>query len=704
LDVDRLSLIEGGVERVGRWSQDRTGTITAFLTGAVGGPQSLSLHGRLPTIFRRAAMAAKSSATTNTTTKPSPAAKASSGPAASAAGRAPSGATLPLVQIEGCENLSSTVQLFRQPTVQVVVRNASGLVKLEDLPVEPGRAELGRLVYWFRVESDQAQAELVVSRSDPKIHAEQVTRLWHDGKAWQAEIDFRLRLSGGALDELRLDVPASFAGPYQVTPAESFKVVDAAGEGRQLILQPRQEIAADYRFRISSPLTRSSGDRIAPPDVLLKQAGPAKRYFVLPEQLGQQRIAWDTWGMKLGQLPAGFSAPVDGGPVAVYELTGRQFRANLRSSEQARSTARVRLADISFAWQADGACRGVAIFDLEPSKSLECPLWLPHGYRLVQATVDGLPATLTPAGANAWQVHLGPSRSPQRLEVIFAGTLRNTGESLEQRLDAPSLGNLPVAASLWTVAPPAGCQIDSCEVSEPIAPWKLQIARLRNVAALTQAAAAANTDKRESLDAYRYWARQFVGARRVIDREWPQAEAGKAMRVTEEEIHAIDREQAQLAESIGAGNVLEKNPAEEATIVNDAQLLWQASLAPVARRIEVRPRLVTYAFSDGIHSLTLLCRAEGSDNVLRRLPSAAGLAALVLLGALAARRKPVAAMWQQWPQAVGILVALAWWLWLWPSWLGPVILLVCLFATVNAAWKRFAGSSTKTGATVSVVP
>ena len=48
LEIQNVSLVEGGVQRVARWSADPTGAITVFLTGPVSGRQQFSLEGRLP--------------------------------------------------------------------------------------------------------------------------------------------------------------------------------------------------------------------------------------------------------------------------------------------------------------------------------------------------------------------------------------------------------------------------------------------------------------------------------------------------------------------------------------------------------------------------------------------------------------------------------------------------------------------------------
>ena len=48
---------------------------------------------------------------------------------------------------------------------------------------------------------------------------------------------------------------------------------------------------------------------------------------------------------------------------------------------------------------------------------------MPAHYRMIHATVTGLPAMLEPAGQDRWRVSLGSPQLPQHIEVLFSGQL-----------------------------------------------------------------------------------------------------------------------------------------------------------------------------------------------------------------------------------------------------------------------------------------
>ncbi len=150
--------------------------------------------------------------------------------------------------------------------------------------------------------------------------------------------------------------------------------------------------------------------------------------------------------------------------------------AGLPSSEHPhiiRNAARVSMADIHIAWQADGVCHGVATFDVELGNASDVPLVVPAECRVVQVLVDQLPRTPEPISADRWLVPLGPVRLPQRIEVVFTGTVSHPTRAGRHRFEAPSLGELPVERTLWTVAGPSMFEPGSLEGVKPIVSPKL---------------------------------------------------------------------------------------------------------------------------------------------------------------------------------------------------------------------------------------
>jgi hypothetical protein len=673
LEIERVSLLEDGVERASRWSQDEHGVVTVFLTEPVAGRQTFALRGHLPTPLRK---------------------------------RIP----LPRINFEQGQVTSSTIQLFRRPSVLVaLVGRATGLVEAEPGRAEAGKTEWGRLVQAFRVDAAQpTKLVLTVTPNRAQVSGEQVTWLRHRRDSWWADVDFRIRAVGGVVDQLRIAAPAPFGGPYKIGPPATLKVVDTPGEGRELIVQPgsgqpkavgapqpgnavqpkvantalpKAALAERYQLSISSPLAMGPADRVAAPDIKLRPPIQVTRFLALPKQYRGRPIIWETQGLKPSELPDDFPLPPDAASFTKYQVAEEPPRAVLGTSDSLRSTPRVRLADICIAWQSDGALSGVATFDVEPGKSAECQLWLPPASGLVHVSVADVPTDPIAVGANTWRLPLRPARLPQRIEVVFTGHLPHPPGGAQRRFDAPALGDLPIAETLWSIIGPPGLQCGQPEGSQPLSPCDYALSRLKNIAAMIQSAAAlSGDDLRETLRWYRPWARRLVAARRTVEQRLSELGDTPESRAAKAEVHTLDAQQSGLAGRLGTLNELGQISAE-ASLVDAADEIWDGAI--------VRPHSALHCgFREGVKSITLTSRRAEADGLPNRLLLAAGLVTLIPLLLLALRRKGWWRWLKKWPQAVGVGVGLAWWLWLWPSLLGWGIIALSIVALLHSAGKR----------------
>jgi hypothetical protein len=428
LRVQRVSLQIDGAERAARWAQDPTGAVTIFFAAPVTGRYKLSLAGVLP---------------------------------------APAGQriVLPLLAIEGAASQSSILQLFRRPSVVLDWKRPPDWTEVTDPVVDPGLAELGRLVRCLRpVDSMPSKVAVRVMPNRPQGRAEQITRVTWDEDGWKAAVDCRVKITAGVMDEVAIDAPATWSGPYKCAADYKLKVSERPGQGNRLLLEPRATAAREYRFSVSGPLELAPSDQVVIPQVLVKQIGPLRRVLVLPKQAEGQSVAWEVQGLREVALPD--DAPDD--RAAAYEIVGESWKAVLQPAGSAEQSSRVRLADIRIVWQGDGSCRGLAVLDAEIEKSEEVPLWLPAGARLLHLAAGGVPIDPLGAADGAWLVPLAADSQPQRVEVLFAAGM----DAVAQRcvFHAPSLGNLPVERTVWTIAGPRSFGIGKPEDAEPAEP------------------------------------------------------------------------------------------------------------------------------------------------------------------------------------------------------------------------------------------
>jgi len=641
LEVQKVSLTENGVERAARWSRDRDGRLTVFLTEAVSGQQKLSIRGRLPL-------------------------------------KSPRNVPLPWLQVDRVQIRVSTVELYRRESALVDISRTSGMAETEPSSSDGPRPDLGRLVRAFRVEKPPPAASLRVVPNRPTVRAEQITQLHTDEPSPTASIDLHLHVSGGVVDSLRIETPDRWTGPYEVTPDAALEVIDLPGDTHELIVQPRTAIDDGSQFRITGPLAVSPDESLSLPRIVLRGVDSLRQFVCLPGGSPGQTLVWRMRGLKAARLPEGVVGIEDS--AAVYEVADASFQAVLKSAEQGGRLAGVRLADVHLAWDPDGFCRGVAAFDLKPSGLADCPLWLPAGYRLVQVSVGGAQAAAVPLGERTWQVPLGSTELPQRVEVVFTGRLPWGGGPGRQRLDAPALGDLPVERTLWTAVGPDELEPIS-EPAEAIGPVQQEMLRLKAIAGLIESVAAtAGEDAQAVASWYHYWARRLVASRttldRLITRNCPDRQA-RAMRA---ELRAIDKDQSRLAARLGMINFLAQLYAEPPVADDPSELLhWSFPQgAPVLR----------YAMEGRPNALTVSYQAVGPRPRQDLLAAVAVLAVLIPLTVVGLRTRTLHAWFARWPAVFGVVAGLAWWLWLWPSVLGWAIIVVSLLAAARSGFRR----------------
>jgi len=625
LQVKQLSLTTDNVQHVARWAQDAQG-VTLFLTGPVDGRQELSLQGRLPLRAKRKT-------------------------------------ALPLMRIEGSQLQSSMVRLFRRPSVLVAIDPVNGSPAAENVAAG-NHSPWGRPVGQFPdAEKQPAKATLTLEPNRAVVEASEVLQLHHDGRSWQAALQGRIVVTepGGLVDQIRVDVANPSFRPV-VSPPATLKIVDPPGEPAYLIVEPPEAIDAEYEFTLSGPLNLAYGEAV--PKIEMQQAGPVARLLCLPQRARNEAIAWDTSGLKRTELPASFEPPPPDGMFQTYKVVGESYGAVLRSVEEPHE-AHVRLADVYVAWDAEGACRGVATFDLEPGTSTEVPLWLPSPSQLVQVTVAGVSVSPLAEGAGVWRVPLGPERLPQRVEVVFTGRLPEPDPD-GRCFQAPTLGELPVDGTLWTVVGPDWLKpVESADLGTSTADGH-QLVRLRSLVSMVEKTTAAATpdEPDQTLNCYLAWVRRLVAARTELMRCSSQGIPDDLLSKLSSPALAV------LQQPVGTGATTD-DPVE----------LWRRSLDP-------RQTTFRCAFSQRSPSIAVVYQRAETGRWLADLLPAGGLLLLTALTVVGLRRGTLAEWFKRWPVAFGVALGLAWWLWLQPGVLGWVIVAASLAASALSGWKH----------------
>ena len=471
-------------------------------------------------------------------------------------------------------------------------------------------------------------------------------------------------IGGGVVDELRLSIPPELNGPFELDPAMAFEP-PAEGD-RQLIIRPRTPIEGNYRFSILAPLEFAPGERVSVPEVVLEDTKLRKHRLVLPTQFQTRPVQWETRDLRKTKLDDDLLPPlVAPESLVAYRVTGPSFSAAIRPLG---GNAEVYLADVSVAWHPDGDCHGVATFDLESANMLECPLNVPEGHRLVQVTVAGTPVMPTPVAANRWLLPLGPNSLPQRIEVVFDGSVPEPDADGLMNFDAPTLGNLPVRQTLWTISGPSGLMLQDQDLPTvtPVTPLKHDLVRLQN---LTQLGEIAKNSLAEQSPDSGGWQQAFTRRRAAAFRDAKRrlASAGRT------------HEASQAAELLTAAEI--DHPLSDRSIGDGVTQVWLET--------QSRPHWSTQHFlSQTSGSITLASSGTENGTFSRHLALSAWLAGITFLAMIGVWRGTWNSLFRQWPHLCGVAFGLAWWVWLQPEILGLLVVLLSLASCFSSGWRK----------------
>ncbi len=644
MKVLQVSVHKEGAEQMARWSQGPDGAITVFLKGPAEGEQQISFRGLMPL---------KSGEKT----------------------------PLPSVSLERCRVQSTTLQVFRRPAVQLELNNVSAAMKPTPPPSsETDLAGQGRVVSTFRIEGEEPlQGEVLVSPNRPNLQAQQVTRLRQQERQWMAKADFSLAVSDGVVDQFWLDVHECWKEPYSIDPPATLKIVELPGEIRRLLVQPRFAVSGAYRFSIAGALEFKSAETPVAPNIFLRKTNKYSRWLVLPSQMKDQAIAWEIQGLWPTRLPAALAEAEEEKNNLIYEIVSQTPRATLRPRIVPPASAQVRLADVRLAWQADGLLRGAAAFDLEPGGQKFCPLLMPVGSELVSVAIDGLPVAPLVLGPNQWQLPLVSERLPQRIGAVFRSTLSAPLGGGPRNFSAPSLGDLPVTQTLWTILSPPQLVPKTGNDRNTVPLYQQQWLRLHNAAMLITSAAELlqMDDAEETRRWYQLQIQYLMAARSALQKKLDSTPVSEPLQKLKQEIEAVDRQQAECAERIGLTDVLMQAKAIS-PVTNEATDCWQAGLDESTNiaRFAVAGRAASIAVD-----YQLIAQIGPGARLFAVLCLAGGCFAIIL----GIRRGTWTTILKDRPYAVGIAAGLAWWCWLWPSFLGLAVAVVCLIAW----WRAF---------------
>ncbi|HEY4312397.1 MAG TPA: hypothetical protein VGN12_23310 [Pirellulales bacterium] len=435
LDIEKLTVLQDGIDRVSRWTREETGTITVFLTGPVTGRQQLAIEGWLPAPRLGEWL-------------------------------------LPRFEVESASRRETSISLCRRPSVQVVVEALTGLAETERSARPTDDIALpGRLVASFVSKQDEYDAKLRITPNAPHVRSSLIATIKSSGNGAEGQIEYRAMIDDGSLDTIAIDLPAVWTGPFEITPASPWEVVTEAVNIRRLIVRPKTPIEGEFQFSLRSPLQFDTSEPVSPPTLVQNEGEVCNSYLVLPAQWGNERLRWSGREMQADRLPEGSVTATPASGWQVFRVDGPDAAAWSAASIAASSSA-PGSAVVHWMCGQHGDDRGVVSFVVNGSDEQTLSLRMPDGAQVWGLRVGD--RIVTPSrGNDGWEIQIDPREGPQEIEVAFEITAAEETRSGPRKLQAPSLDGADIGQTTWFVYSSGfrgAAQLISSDEAVPVAP------------------------------------------------------------------------------------------------------------------------------------------------------------------------------------------------------------------------------------------
>ena len=415
------------------------------------------------------------------------------------------------------------------------------------------------------------------------------------------------------------------------------------------------------------------------------------RYVELPTASEGGQIEWARWGLQLVDLPPWLEEVVEAGDRSqTYRARRGRFFAEERVYSPTMSHAAVRLVEMHAAVSAEGQWTATAEIVLQPgSAATRCRLQLPPDARLLRLLVGDHPIPLRLDDSGRWQVPLGPPLMPRTITAVFTSTVDLSRRGTLLSVPRIEVGGreLPVPVSLWQLDAVPGVELGPEAESLRLDEARFIRQGLRHRFETVQDASAL-VFQLPDWEARQWFLPWYERLERATER-WRLAENllfGSASPADGEGTDEAELFGDETAEPGGVSwqTLVEAfGPLEPDRRAHRATHLLPTDPHDPQSACEGQQRLLAKGF-DGMLQVRL---APVWQNRLGRW----FLALLVLVAgagvALVIWRKPLGLVdWVRWPQLAPLVAGFAWWAWLTPSALGPLIVVLTILALANRRW------------------
>ena len=596
---------------------------------------------------------------------------------------------LPSIRLLDCSSNGEQLLVFRKSDVILQADAANQLDAPTQIdPLITNHLGLSRWYTTFDLVGEEIAPPLNVLSNDRRMSAHLTNVVTRADGMWQLHVDVAYQIDGGVLDAVRFEIPETWMARLRDSLDARVEFGKSPQPGLvRVTIWPKTPFDPNQPMTFAGPIPIKPGEPLQVPNIRLLEDANIERTLFLPVEIETTPVLWSTQNLESQTFdPAKIARATADTQYRCFKIKSEEFQAIRQPMRTSRQQPEIMLTDARVVWSDATSYYGQAFYDLLPSGISECGIHFPNGVRPVGIAVENSVVDFLPEeAAKGVRVELESNELPQRIRVLFvAEAIKGMPDSVA-RIQIPRIERLDVAAgdtreievakTLWTVHSPLDTAVDLQIDRESVrSAARLELTRLEVLSTLMDLAAQMTTDftPDELKRWYFLWGERFRASLRRNESPIGLPEEGRVQH--EARLAELDAYHADVVDKLMVREIDERLNNQRNV---DAIDVWH----------EATPLEMTAQFAEFDGAMTFVNakrRPLKNDWIVARSIIAV-LIGLVGLGSIVAlNRNQIENV--RWVHLFGVLAGISWWLWLQPSIVGLLIVVVSLLSMVLMRW------------------